>query len=33
MSVAVNDNFPWYEKLDHLHFGPFFSGDGVDFVQ
>jgi len=27
MSSAVNDNFSCYEKLDHLHFGPLFSGD------
>jgi hypothetical protein len=22
-----------YEKLDHLHFGPLFSGDDAGFVQ
>jgi hypothetical protein len=33
MSSAVNDNFACYEKLDHLHFGPFFGGDDADFVQ
>ena len=33
MSSAVNDNFSCYEKLDHLHFGPLFSGDDAGFVQ
>jgi len=30
---VVNDNFSCYEKLDHLHFGPFFSGDDAGFLQ
>ena len=33
MPSAVNDNFSCYEKLDHLHFGPLFSGDDAGFVQ
>jgi len=33
MPSAVNDNFSYYEKLDHLHFGSLFSGDDAGFVQ
>jgi hypothetical protein len=33
MSSAVNDNCSSYEKLDHLHIGPLFSGDDAGFVQ
>jgi len=25
--------FSWYEKLDHFHFGPLFSGDDAGFVR
>jgi hypothetical protein len=33
MPSADNDNFSCYEKLDHLHFGPLFSGDEACFVR
>ena len=25
--------FSWYEKLDHFHFRPLFSGDDAGFVR
>jgi len=33
MSSAINDNFRFYEKLDHFHFCPLFSGDDAGFLQ
>jgi hypothetical protein len=33
MSGTVNDNFSCYEILDHLDFGPLFTGDDAGFVQ
>jgi len=30
---ATSTTFFCYEKLDHLHFGPLFSGDDAGFVQ
>jgi len=30
---APSTTISCYEKLDHLHFGPLFSGDDAGFVQ
>ena len=30
---APSTTISYYEKLDHLHFGPLFSGDDAGFVQ